>query len=128
MAVHGPSRASGVLHGHPWPSMESDVTHGDQASSAATHLRDTLEHLLHLRRLGRRLGGLGRLRLRRLGRGGDKGARLGAHATRFALEVLEALLMSTQSGIIIIRGNQVQSGIIIRGNQVQSELPPQSIT
>jgi hypothetical protein len=32
-----------------------------------------------------------------------------------------------QSGIII-RGNQVQSGIIIRGNQVQSGLPPQSIT
>jgi hypothetical protein len=99
-----------------------------QPSSGATHLRDTLEHLLHLRRLGRRLGGLGRLRLRRLGRGGDKGARLGAHATRFALKVLEALLMSTQSGIII-RGNQVQSGIIIiRDNQVQSELPPQSIT
>ena len=107
-AIHGGPWAIQGIRRPPWPSMESDVTHGDQASSAATHLRDTLEHLLHLRRLGRRLGRLGRLRLRSLGRGGDECARLGAHPTRLALEVLEALLMSTQSGLII-RGNPEQS-------------------
>ena len=134
-AIHGGPWAIQGIRRPPWPSMAIDGIRrhtwrsgvisrhsptryarghqgghqgGHQASSAATHLRDTLEHLLHLRRLGRRLGRLGRLRLRSLGRGGDEGARLGAHTTRLALEVLEALLMSTQSGLII-RGNPEQS-------------------